>query len=642
MASGSWKWHLVLTRVRARHRQSAARTASEHHRPKRVDAATAIASLAILVAVAGLPATRAFGASHDVHLFPAAAQTSRQGFVRLVNHSDRAGDVRIVAIDDTGMSRSVSLVLNASATAHFNSDDLEDGNPGKGLAGGTGAGTGDWRLAVSSDLDIEVLAYIRTPDGFLTSMHDVAPGGPNGARIATFNPGSNDTQKSLLRLVNPGTYDAEVSVAGIDDQGRSPGSAVLVAIAAGAALTFSAAELESGDSRLDGALGDGAGKWRLTVESDEPVVAISLLESPRHLTNLSTVPPGPPDGVHVVPLFPAANDPAARQGFVRVVNRTATPGEVRIRAFDDSQWEYGAITLAVGAGETRAFNSDDLEQGNAGKGLSGGVGAGVGDWRLELTSELDIEVLAYIRTADGFLTSMLDVAPSAGNRSRVAIFNPGSNRDQVSLLRLVNPGQADALVSVQGFDDAGDPGDSAVWLSVPAGSSRTIDAAELESGGAGLSGSLGDGVGKWQLVVNADLPVIAMSLLRSPTGHLTNLSTAPARGAMNLPPEPPSTDLAAALFRTRISGPVVQTQCAGCHVETGNASETQMVFLAETAPDHGSVNFGVFENFLAQMGGGADLILDKIQGVEHDGGVVIVPGSEDYLNVERFLGFLGG
>ena len=102
---------------------------------------------------------------------------------------------------------------------------------------------------------------------------------------------------------------------------------------------------------------------------------------------------------------------------------------------------------------------------------------------------------------------------------------------------------------------------------------------------------------------------------------------------MNLPPEPPSTDLAAALFRTRISGPVVQTQCAGCHVETGNASETQMVFLAETAPDHGSVNFGVFENFLAQMGGGADLILDKIQGVGHDGGVVIVPGSEDYLNV---------
>ena len=39
---------------------------------------------------------------------------------------------------------------------------------------------------------------------------------------------------------------------------------------------------------------------------------------------------------------------------------------------------------------------------------------------------------------------------------------------------------------------------------------------------------LGDGVGKWQLLVESDRPIRAMSLLRSPTGHLTNLSTAPA------------------------------------------------------------------------------------------------------------------
>ena len=37
--------------------------------------------------------------------------------------------------------------------------------------------------------------------------------------------------------------------------------------------------------------------------------------------------------------------------------------------------------------------------------------------------------------------------------------------------------------------------------------------------------------GKWQLTIESDSPVAAMSLLRSPTGHLTNLSTAPVRGA---------------------------------------------------------------------------------------------------------------
>ena len=64
-------------------------------------------------------------------------------------------------------------------------------------------------------------------------------------------------------------------------------------------------------------------------------------------------------------------------------------------------------------------------------------------WRLELTSPLDIEVLSYIRTPAGFLTTMQDVAPAVGDRHRIAIFNPGSNRSQQSVLRLINPGAAD-------------------------------------------------------------------------------------------------------------------------------------------------------------------------------------------------------
>ena len=50
------------------------------------------------------------------------------------------------------------------------------------------------------------------------------------------------------------------------------------------------------------------------------------------------------------------------------------------------------------------------------------------------------------------------------------------------------------------------------------------------SGGAGLSGALDDGVGKWRLAVESHRPLVVMSLLSSPTGHLRNLSTAPDRG----------------------------------------------------------------------------------------------------------------
>ena len=67
--------------------------------------------------------------------------------------------------------------LGAGETVHFNSDDLELGNPRKGLTGSTGAGAGAWRLALKSELDLEVLSYIRTEDGFLTAMHDLAPVG---------------------------------------------------------------------------------------------------------------------------------------------------------------------------------------------------------------------------------------------------------------------------------------------------------------------------------------------------------------------------------------------------------------------------------------------------------------------------------
>ncbi len=468
-----------------------------------------------------------------VALVPRAADPVREGFVRVINHDAKAGEVSIEAVDDTGVRRGpVALSVDAGATVHFNSGDLEDGNAEKGLPEGVGPGEGDWRLVLDSDLDFEVLAYVRTQDGFLTSMHDLAPRRDGRYRVAIFNPGSNPNQVSRLRLVNPGSEAAEVTITGVDDAGASPGTSVEFEIPAGESLTLTASDLEAGVG-VAGALGDGVGKWRLRVTATGPLVAMSLLSSPTgHLTNLSTVPRTPDDehGVHVAPLFPSASDPRGRQGFVRVVNRAEASGTVSIEAFDDSDLSYPPVTLALDAKQTRHFNSDDLELGNAEKGLAGSTGAGVGDWRLVLSSDLDIEVLAYIRAADGFLTSMHEVAPVLLGERRVAIFNPGSNPNQVSRLRLVNPGAEDAQVTITGIDDAGASPGAPVTVTVPAGASRSLAAADLEAGADGFAGALGDGVGKWRLRVESDQPIVVMSLLSSPTGHLTNLSSAPDRG----------------------------------------------------------------------------------------------------------------
>ena len=460
-----------------------------------------------------------------VPYMPPSIDLRRQGFVRVINHSTRAGMVTVDVRDDKGVAYdSLTLSMPANGVKHFNSDDLEHGNDAKGLSGGVGQGHGGWRLAMASDLDIEALSYIRTTDGFLTAMHDVAPQENSVHRVAIFNPGSNTDQVSLLRLINPGEEDAAVTVRGIDGNGASPGSIVELSVPAGTVRTIGSADLESGNG-VQGALGDGIGKWELEVSSDQAIRAMSLLESRSgHLTNLSTV-PGVVGDTYAVPLFPSASDELGRQGFVRVINNGDMAAEVAVTAFDETDRDYDPLTLTVGASHTVHFNSDDLELGNQGKGLSGSTGAGTGDWWLTLRSQHDIDVLSYIRTRDGFLTSMHDVVPGVEGRHRAPTFNPGRNTSQVSTLRLVNAGDAAAKVTISAVDDAGSPSNDVVRASIPARAVRTYSAAELESGSASLEGALGRSTGKWQIFVESDRPIMVMSLLESPTGHLTNLST---------------------------------------------------------------------------------------------------------------------
>ena len=484
-----------------------------------------------------LPALRARGvavlAGAPLPFFPSASDPSgREGFARVLNRSESAGEVLIEAVDGAGVRFGPArLAIGAGAAAHFNSGDLESGNAAKGLRDGLGAPSvaGGWQLALLSTLDIDALAYARAADGFVTSVHDALPRDAGLLRAAVFNPGGNLAQRSSLRLSNPGGETEGVSVRGVDDAGRGR-LATGLSVPAGGVLTVGAAELERGSTDAVGrGLGDGAGKWRLNVHADWPVEAVGLLTSPNgHLTNLSTVPAADADGVWRVPLFPAAAG-AGRQGFVRVANLSDQAGEVRVRAADDGGNRVGPVSLALDALETVHFNSDDWTWGNAEKGFRAGAGApSRGDWRLALASDLNIQVTAFVRHADGFLTSIHDAAPrrSAGSAARVVFFNPGSNHNQASLLRLVNDGEAAAAVAISAVDDAGAPGGE-VAVRVPAGEALTLTAAELEAGGPEFEGALGDGDGKWRLTVTADAPITVMSLLRSGSGYLTNLSSAP-------------------------------------------------------------------------------------------------------------------
>ena len=226
-------------------------------------------------------------------------------------------------------------------------------------------------------------------------------------------------------------------------------------------------------------------------------------------------------------LVAASNTPPF--GFVRVENRSDESGTVEVAAIDDTGARFGPVTLDLAAGAVASFSSRDLEEGDADRGLSDGVGDGTGHWRLELDSDLDIVARAYARNAEDYVSridaTVVGTYDGGTHRHEVAFFNPGSNVVKRSILRLVNPGDGAAEVMMNAIDDAGGAAsEDDVTLTLPAGEALDLSAQALESGADGFEGSFGDGEGKWRLTVSADCAVHVLSLVRSRWGYLASLS----------------------------------------------------------------------------------------------------------------------
>ena len=217
--------------------------------------------------------------------FLVAASTSAPwGFVRVVNRSDESGTIEIAAIDDTGERFGpASLSLDTGAVSAFTSLDLEEGAPERGLSAGVGDGSGHWRLEFDTGLDISARAYARGSAGYVSRIDKAVAGTYDGGRhryeVVFFNPGSNAVKQSVLRLVNSGDAEAQVTISAIDDKGNAaPEGEVTLSLPAGEARALTARTLESGGEGIDGRFGDGEGKWRLTVSADRALHVLSLIQ----------------------------------------------------------------------------------------------------------------------------------------------------------------------------------------------------------------------------------------------------------------------------------------------------------------------------------------------------------------------------
>ena len=243
-----------------------------------------------------------------------------------------------------------------------------------------------------------------------------------------------------------------------------------------------------------------------------------------------------------LPLF-VSSTTSGQQGMVRILNHSDESGSVSIVAINNAGTRSSAATLTLDALAGVNLDASDIESGNATKGVTGGIGSLQGNVRLEFDTELAIQILAYLRTSHGTLSELhgeVSVATSGedgGHSYLVPTFNAAQEMSQKSQLRLVNPTDTAATVSIEGRDDSGAAATGgSVGLTLPAGGATTLTAQQLEAGGTGLTGQFGAGSGRWRLRISSDQLIEVISLVESSTGHLANLSM-PGRGVMEAPPD---------------------------------------------------------------------------------------------------------
>ena len=99
------------------------------------------------------------------------------------------------------------------------------------------------------------------------------------------------------------------------------------------------------------------------------------------------------------------------------------------------------------------------------------------------------------------------------------------------------------------------------------------------------------------------------------------------------------------VFSASISEPIVQAKCVNCHVAGGQGSQ-ELLFVTSSDADHEMTNFDAFKSYVAH---GHDhdgddhvtVILDKVRGrADHGGGEQIMDGSQQFMDLERFLNLL--
>ena len=228
---------------------------------------------------------------------------------------------------------------------------------------------------------------------------------------------------------------------------------------------------------------------------------------------------------HHVHFFPNGSDPVSGTGELRIINHSSESGTVTVVAIDDMGKRSDSTTFSVAAEGITTLTATDLENGNTSLGLTG-IESGQGAWRLELTTDLELEILSYVVGTNGQVNPLQIPVFDTDGRFRISFARPTDTSSE-QFLRLINRSRdGDVFVTVNGRDATGQVHDPVVVPIDPQGA-RQIAISDLESGGDDIIGSLGSSNDAWTLEITADGPIHAMAYAQDSGDAITNLSISP-------------------------------------------------------------------------------------------------------------------
>lgn len=103
-----------------------------------------------------------------------------------------------------------------------------------------------------------------------------------------------------------------------------------------------------------------------------------------------------------------------------------------------------------------------------------------------------------------------------------------------------------------------------------------------------------------------------------------------------------TTPLSLTLFTNNVSSQITLNSCIVCHSSVGiasanSATPSQLQYLNSNQPDFLNANYNTLVNFIKNVPNGASEILSKPQGVNHTGGALLSPTSQNFLNFQEFV-----